>query len=68
MVEKKPENEIVDYFNYELSPYPMSLFKEGIMRSAQKSKLKQFLLKTVNPTDAPQTTRIADGGCIAMVL
>ena len=64
MVEKKTENEIVDYFNYELSPYPMSLFKEGIMRSAQKSKLKQFLLKTVNPTDAPQTTRIADGGAL----
>ena len=25
VVERKPENEIANYFNYELTPYPMSL-------------------------------------------
>ena len=30
VVERKPESEIADYFHYELSPYPMSLFKDGV--------------------------------------
>ena len=64
LVERKPEDEIVNYFKYELSPYPMALFKEGIMRSAQKSKLKQFLIESVNPTDSSQTVRIVDGGAL----
>ena len=64
LVEKKPEKEIVDYFRYELSPYPMSLFKDGVMRSGQKSSLKQFLLKNVNPMETRQTVRIADGGAL----
>ena len=38
VVESKPESEIADYFHYELSHYPMSLFKDGVMRTAQKSK------------------------------
>ena len=40
MVERKPEEEIEKYFEYELNPYPMSLFKHGCMHS----KLKSFLL------------------------
>ena len=72
VVERKPENEIVNYFNYELSPYPMSLFKHGIMRSSQKSTLKYFLLKEITITEEPESTKIADGGallwCFTMVL
>lgn len=41
ILERKPEREIVDYFNYELTPYPMLLFKDGVMRPAKKAKLKQ---------------------------
>ena len=44
-VERMPENKIDDYFSYELSPYPMSLFNGGIMRSGTKANLKAFLLK-----------------------
>lgn len=64
LVERKPENEIVNYFSYELSPYPMSLFKDVIMRSAQKSKLKQLLMEGISPIDVSQTVRIADGGVL----
>ena len=64
VVERKPENEIVNYFNYELSPYPMSLSKVGIMRSSQKSKLKSFLLKEITITEEPESTKIADGGAL----
>ena len=42
VAERNPESEITDYFSYKLCPYPMSLFKDGIMRSAQKSKHKRL--------------------------
>ena len=63
-VERMPENKIDDYFSYELSPYPMSLFNGGIMRSGTKANLKAFLLKEVPPSEPlPGTfTTIADGG------
>ena len=59
-----PENKIDDYFSYELSPYPMSLFNGSIMRSGTKANLKAFLLKEVPPSKPlPGTfTTIADGG------
>ena len=28
-IEREPENERANYFNYELIPFPMSLFKDG---------------------------------------
>ena len=64
LVERKPENEIVDHFRYEMAPYPMALFKDGIMRTAKKSKLKQLLMKSVNFVEAPQTVRIVDGSAL----
>jgi hypothetical protein len=50
VVERKPENEIADFFEYELSPYSMSLFKVGVIRTAKKSKLKSYILNKVQPT------------------
>ena len=47
VVERKPENETANYFIYELTHYPMSLFKDGKMYSTKKSALKIFLLKNV---------------------
>ena len=64
VVERKPENEVENYFHFELSPYPTSLFKGGVMRSAQKSKLKSFILNNVSPVEEPASTRIADGGAL----
>ena len=64
VVDRKPENETEDYFSYELSPYPMSLFKDGAMRPSAKSKLKNFLLKDVSPSEPLLGTfkTIANGG------
>ena len=62
VVERKLENEIANYFNYELTPYPMSLFKDGKMCSTKKSALKTFLLKNVKEADRTESTRIIDGG------
>ena len=64
VVDRKPENETEDYFSHELSPYPMSLFKDGAMRPAAKSKLKNSLSKDVPPSEPlPGTFKtIADGG------
>ena len=64
VVERKPENEIVNYFNYELTHYPMSLFKDGKMCSTKKSALKTFLLKNVKETDLTEPARIIDGGAL----
>ena len=64
-VERKSENEIADYFNYELTPYPMSIFKNGKMCSTKKSALKTFLLKNVKEADPTKSTRIViDGGAL----
>ena len=57
-VQRKPENEI-NYFNYELTPYSMSLFKDGKMCSTKKSALKN--VKEADPTES---TRIIDGGAL----
>lgn len=64
VIERKPENEIADYFFYELSPYPMSLFKDGVLRTAQKSKLKSYILDKVEMTKEPDSTKIIDGGAL----
>ena len=47
-----------------MAPYPKALFKDGIMRTAKKSKLKQLLMESVNSLEAPQTVRIFDGGAL----
>ena len=51
------DNEIANYFNYELTPYPMSPFKDGRMCSA----LKSFLLENLKEVDPTESTRIIDG-------
>ena len=63
--EKKPEKEIEDYFYYKLTSFPMSLFKDGLMRRAQKKKLKNYLTKPVlSMPYASNSFRIADGDAL----
>ena len=45
VIERKLENEITNYVNYELTPYPMSLFKDGKICPTWRSELKSHLLK-----------------------
>jgi hypothetical protein len=40
----------------------MSLFKDGIIRFSQKSKLKSFFLKEVPTSQQAQSTKLVDGG------
>jgi len=52
-------------FNYELSPFPTSLFSKGVMRDATKSKLREHLTKGVdqcNPTG--RAIHVIDGGAL----
>ena len=46
-----PESETENYFSHELSPYPISLSKDGVMRTATNTKLNNFLLKDVSPSE-----------------
>ena len=46
VVEGKPEAEMENYFYYELTVYPTSLFKDRAMRTPKnKAKLKNYLLE-----------------------
>lgn len=65
-VERSPDKERETYFSYELTPFPTSLFKDGIMRTAkQKSALKKHLLKNVTPqTPSNRCAVVADGGAL----
>ena len=63
VIERKPENKI-NYFNYKLTPYLMSLFKDGKMCPTKKSALKTFLLKNVKETDPTESKRIIGGAIL----
>ena len=62
VIERKLENEIEKYFNYEFCPYPMLVVKDDVARSAKKSALKNFLQNGVTKTQEIEPTQIADGG------
>ena len=48
------------YFIYELTPYPLSLFKDGMMRSPDMVELrKKILLEEAMPD--PRNTHVTDG-------
>ena len=48
-------------FDYELTTYPMSLFKDGVMRKADKAALRNKILSKETSTDGIEM-RIVDGG------
>ena len=53
------------YFEYELTPYPSSLFKDGLMPlSPSKSLLENHVLKPCVPCDCPEGEAIVDGGAL----
>ena len=68
IIEKKPEKEIEEYFYYELTPFPLSLFKDGVMRPSQKHKLKSFLTKPATSiSHIPDSLKVIDGGALLWV-
>ena len=50
------EEETTPCFEYELTNYPFSLFKDGMMRNGNKASLCSFLMKVI--TNANLTTEI----------
>ena len=48
------------YFSYELTPYPLSLFKDGMMRSPDKIELIKKILLEEAMSD-PRNTDVTDG-------
>ena len=68
VIERQPQIDIKSYFEYELTPFPMSMFKDGLMRTAAKHKLKDFLLTNVSPSEVEhepsQTFTVMDGGSL----
>ena len=68
IVDRQPEKDVSECFQYELSSCPMSLFKNNRMRVATKANLKNELLKNVdqakNDGDMRHEHRILDGGAL----
>ena len=68
VVEGKPEAEMENYFYYELTVYPTSLFEDGAMRTPKnKAKLKNYLLEG-NITSPEGKDCIRRTRCINLVL
>ena len=57
------ENDLEQFFHYELTCYPMSLFKDGLMRKPNKSVLKNALLTSQVDLDS-NSTHVLDGGAL----
>lgn len=59
------ENDVASYFEYELSSYPTSLFKNAVMRDATKSKLRDYLTKNIKQCGLPDNVvHVIDGGAL----
>lgn len=59
---KKPEEQLESYFQYELAPYPLSLFDEKGMRETQKSALYDAFVPIESQLDSENTLYVIDGG------
>ena len=57
---------IREYFRFERTAFPTSLFKNGMMRKTNKSKLAKALKKSVssNSYQANQSFHVLDGGAL----
>lgn len=65
VVERKPEQEMEIYLYYELTTYPISLFKDGTMRTQNnKSKWKSCLSENVITSEGADCIKVADGGAL----
>lgn len=62
---KKNEDKLEEYFHYELAPYPMSMFHEGLMRKTKKSAVFE-LLETVSKelVKTSESAYVIDGGML----
>ena len=56
---------VTDYFKYELTAEPTSLFKGGLMRKAVKSSLRNYILKRADGSKTSSSVScVIDGGAL----
>ena len=59
------DGNISSCFKYELSPFPTSLFDKGVMRDANKPKLREHLTKDIGQCNPPiNINHVIDGGAL----
>ncbi len=59
------EEDLSPYFCYELTTFPRSLFKDGIMRKTQKSQFAKIITSDVQPAECNARTKyVIDGGAL----
>ncbi len=59
------EEDLSPYFCYELTAFPTSLFKDGIMRKTQKSQLAKIITSDVQPAECnARTEYVIDEGAL----
>ena len=58
--------DLTDCFDYQLTPEPTSLFKDGLMREPRKSQLGRELVKNseILRENSENTTYVLDGGAL----
>ena len=56
---------VTDYFKYELTAEPTSLFKGGLMRKTVRSSLRNYILKRADGSKtSPSVSCVIDGGAL----
>ena len=66
----QPEDDVEKYFKFEMSPYPLSLFKDALMHNPEKPTLRKVLLKDediVNIDTAVHSSYVLDGEALLPV-
>ena len=58
------EDCVVEHFSYELTPEPTSMFKDGMMRKANKSMLRKVVLDKVESSSNSSKVCVLDGGAL----
>ena len=60
------EADMKSYFKYELTPFPTSLFENGMMRKTAKSNLAKAIKQNISPNKPTfyQLNHILDGGAL----
>lgn len=63
------ENDVSTYFQYEISTYLTSMFKNAVMRDANKSKLREYFTKDVKQCKlTTNTAHVADGRALLRIV
>lgn len=61
-IAKKSDEELQEYFKFELAPFPLSLFSEEGMGKSLKSSLYKAFLALTGDMDFGSSIHVIDGG------